>query len=43
MFDILHIAHINCGHGGRNQMEHSIKQKYYQGYNFTIFTVMWNM
>ncbi|XP_022177881.1 KRAB-A domain-containing protein 2-like [Myzus persicae] len=28
MFDILHMAHINCGHGGRNRMEHSIKQKY---------------
>lgn len=25
MFDILHMAHINCG---RNRMEHSIKQKY---------------
>jgi len=28
MFEILHMAHINCGHGGRNRMEHSIKQKY---------------
>jgi len=28
MFDILHMAHINCGHGCLNRMEHSIKQKY---------------
>jgi len=28
MFDILHMVHINVDHGGRNRMEHSIKQKY---------------
>ena len=28
MFDIVHMTRINCGHGGRNRMEHSIKQKY---------------
>jgi hypothetical protein len=22
------MVHINCGHGGRDPMEHSIKQKY---------------
>lgn len=28
LFDVIHTAHINCGHGGRDRVEYAIKKKY---------------